>query len=665
MAEWKKVLVSGSDIHISSITASQVPEGSSGDRVLVRSTDGGFKSVTQGSIQGTTVANFSISGSGTNDTSSFDGTGDTLIFTGSLGTTANVTQDSSTTTVTINLPSGTISSSQQITLTDTIGFDSFSSSFAAAISGNLANIDIANTNVTNLTNTLTGLVASSSQLIDASASIASQLVTQGNDITDLQTSVSALELFTSSVVVASQTGSFIISSSVIGTDNEITVEASGDQGIQIGLPINVTIPGILEADALVIQGQNVTEQGSAIVSGSTIFGVTGGNNTHRFTGSLEITGSLNIDNSGNAVIDISELTTDDTAGVSDIIIRRTSNGRLHKAGSTVATAISGAFNNLSASFATAISNLSTTTTTANSTNITALQTTSQSLVDSASLGVHFAVDGSGTGIGLGQTASFTAEGDGLTVSISETAAGNVNINYNINAADVGDAIGAFSSSTQLQNILDPIYVELSTVPISGAAQLEALGFITASDFNQLLNVPSGLISSAIDGTSDTGQGTIIVNGNAVSAFGLGTSDSPTFNNLTVTNNLTVNGNTTSFQVDNLNIEDQFILINSGAGDFNEKDGGIIVDNGGGSGSLFMYDFSAKAWGIKGASDDASNKVAYNAVSEDTAMLPDVYVGTVSSSNTIPTSAPAYGVADSTAKGQMHINTADSSIWIYV
>ena len=35
MADWKKVLVSGSDIHVSSITASNVPGGSSGDEVIV------------------------------------------------------------------------------------------------------------------------------------------------------------------------------------------------------------------------------------------------------------------------------------------------------------------------------------------------------------------------------------------------------------------------------------------------------------------------------------------------------------------------------------------------------------------------------------------------------------------------------------------------------
>ena len=170
LAEWKKVLVSGSDIHISSITASNVPPGTGTDRVLVRSTDGGFKSVTQGSIQGTTQATFTITGSTVSSTSSFDATGDSLLFTGSAGTSVIVSQDSSTTTVTVNLPQGTISGSQQITLTDTIGFTAFSSSLATNISGNLANITNALVSIGDLTSSINGLVASSSQLIASSAS---------------------------------------------------------------------------------------------------------------------------------------------------------------------------------------------------------------------------------------------------------------------------------------------------------------------------------------------------------------------------------------------------------------------------------------------------------------------------------------------------------------
>lgn len=659
MATWKKVLVSGSDIHVASITASNVPEGSSGDRVLVRSTDGGFKSVTQGSIQGTTVADFQITGS--TGKTSFDGTGDVLLFTGSAGTSVDVSQTGTQATVTVNLPEGTISGSSQITLAQTIGFDTYSSSLATDIASNLANITGALDSITDLENSIQGLVDSSSQLIEASASIATDLNNQSTDITNLQGSIGALETFSSSVVTNDQTGSFVISASVIGTADEIEVTANGEQGIQIGLPDDITIPGILEAEAIIIQGQEVAETGTAIISGSTTFGVSGQGNTHRFTGSLQITGALNINNT-NTDITISELTQDDTVGISDLIARSTT-GILTTAGTTIGTAISGAFDLVSSSLASDIAGLETTTTTTNVADISALQTISQSLVDSASFGIRFTTDttdaDAGSSIALGNTASFTANGDGLSVTLSDN-----NIEYTLNATTLGNTIGAFSQSAQLQNALDSIYVQLSDVPISGAEQLQDLGFITASNFFDLVDLPSGLISESLSGTGD--QGTIRINNNDVAIAGLGTGDSPTFDNLTVTNNLTVNGDFTSLNVDNLNIEDQFILINSGAvgsNADNDKDGGLIVDNGGGSGSLFMYDFDAKAWGFRGATD---NKVNYDAESVSVeAIVPEVYVGTVSSSAVNPSAAPLYGNASDTAKGQMHINSADSSIWIYV
>ena len=670
MADWKKVLVSGSDIHVSSITASNVPGGSSGDEVIVLGSDGGFKKVTQGSIQGTTEATFQITGSGTADTASFDGTSDILLFTGSSGTSVDVTQTSDQTTIKVNLPTGTISGSSQISLINTSGFTDFSSSLAADISGTLINIDSANASITDLETTLDGLVASSSQLINASSSIAADLITQGNNITNLQSSITSLETFSSSVVDVSQTGSFVVSASVIGTANEIEIIANGAQGIQIGLPNDVQIPGVLEADAIVIGGENVTETGAAIVSGSTVFGTSGGGNVHKFTGSLAITGALDINNT-NTDITISELSIDDTVGIDDIIARSSTDKKLHTAGSAIGTAISGAFNSLSASIAADISGLDDSTTTTNQTDISNLQTTSQSLVDSASLGIRFETDTEGSSISLGQTASFVASGDGLTVDF--TPGTNGVIKYNINATTVGNAIGAFSSSTQLQNELDGIYVQLNPngdgtdAPISGAEQLQTLGFITASDFTQLVDVPSGLISGVLSGDAGS-QGTIKINNLPVSIQGLGTSDSPTFNNLTISNNLTVNGDLTSFQVDDLNIEDQFILLNSGAneggGNENDKDGGIIIDNGGGSGSLFMYDFNNKAWGFRGATD--SNKVDFDADSDsEGAITPEVFVGTVSSSASEPSGTPLYGIDSSTSKGQMHINTADSSIWIYV
>ena len=63
------------------------------------------------------------------------------------------------------------------------------------------------------------------------------------------------------------------------------------------------------------------------------------------------------------------------------------------------------------------------------------------------------------------------------------------------------------------------------------------------------------------------------------------------NNLTVTGDLTVTGNTVEQQVTNLNVEDQFILINSGS---SAQDAGIVVN---GQGAAFGWDESENRWSL--------------------------------------------------------------------
>ena len=85
------------------------------------------------------------------------------------------------------------------------------------------------------------------------------------------------------------------------------------------------------------------------------------------------------------------------------------------------------------------------------------------------------------------------------------------------------------------------------------------------------------------------------------------------NNLTVSGNLTVDGTTTTLNTANLLVEDRFILLNSGSADPDE--GGIIIDEGGGSGSAFIYDASDTRWGFNAnvsSSQATANSNAYAA-----------------------------------------------------
>lgn len=101
---------------------------------------------------------------------------------------------------------------------------------------------------------------------------------------------------------------------------------------------------------------------------------------------------------------------------------------------------------------------------------------------------------------------------------------------------------------------------------------------------------------------------------------VGTSDNVTFGNITATGDLTVQGELTSLQTTNLNVEDQFVLLNSGSADAQSQ--GIVF--GGttgtqGAGAAFFYDADADrpAW--------SSNAVAWNATSaNETAFIPRVF-----------------------------------------
>jgi hypothetical protein len=89
--------------------------------------------------------------------------------------------------------------------------------------------------------------------------------------------------------------------------------------------------------------------------------------------------------------------------------------------------------------------------------------------------------------------------------------------------------------------------------------------------------------------------------------------------LTVGGNLNVNGDLTYLNVANLAIEDKFILLSSGS--TSAGDAGLVVDFGGGSGSVFAYDAGASRWGLTGS---------FNA--SGSAYTPDAYVASVVTSD---------------------------------
>jgi hypothetical protein len=151
----------------------------------------------------------------------------------------------------------------------------------------------------------------------------------------------------------------------------------------------------------------------------------------------------------------------------------------------------------------------------------------------------------------------------------------------------------------------------------------------------------------------------------------------TLNSLTVSNTTTLNGNlvvngtasffgTSSFiNVQNLAIEDKFILLNSGSKGTPSHEGGIIIQTSASVNNVFgtaiFYDQEANRWMVA-----RSSSVAANATSITVGATTD-YIVTVSASAGAPTGAPVNfgdGGVGNYSLGQMYIQTNTSDIYIY-
>jgi hypothetical protein len=103
---------------------------------------------------------------------------------------------------------------------------------------------------------------------------------------------------------------------------------------------------------------------------------------------------------------------------------------------------------------------------------------------------------------------------GNTLDDTHQFTGSVYVTGSVYGTFVGDGAG-------LTNI-----VAIGT--ISSSQQIANFGFITSSDWNQIVNKPSGIVSSSVQVLSETG---IVSSSSQRSSIGLGTSDNVTFGNI--------------------------------------------------------------------------------------------------------------------------------------
>ena len=98
--------------------------------------------------------------------------------------------------------------------------------------------------------------------------------------------------------------------------------------------------------------------------------------------------------------------------------------------------------------------------------------------------------------------------------------------------------------------------------------------------------------ATIRGKFTGGTGVSISSGTVSIGQAVGTSSNPTFNNLTVSGNLTVNGATTTVSSTNSTISDQLIELGNGRTGSASGDAGIVIERGSDANAFIGYDESA-------------------------------------------------------------------------
>jgi hypothetical protein len=229
----------------------------------------------------------------------------------------------------------------------------------------------------------------------------------------------------------------------------------------------------------------------------------------------------------------------------------------------------------------------------------------------------------GNGIALSGTTFSVAAGDGLTQNASGLAVDTTVLRT------TGDSVISGSAQVAMTGDVTGTAAATKVAKVQGVA-------LTADEMTQVANIGATTISST--------QWGYVGNANQ----NVRTSDSPTFvggtftGDVSVAGDLVVQGDLTSLQTTNLNIEDQFILINSGSTE--AKDAGFIFANRAGTGQSFFYDTESDrpSW---------ATEVAWNA----TAVAPTAYIARVFDTD-----------AAQTPKGERgSIKVSGDDVFIYV
>ena len=217
---------------------------------------------------------------------------------------------------------------------------------------------------------------------------------------------------------------------------------------------------------------------------------------------------------------------------------------------------------------------------------------------------------------IATTASFVSS-DNVKFTNTDTAAGTFQTATEFSASISGRILGLEQGQYDLEfsgSTGNGVITDAETLSILGGTNVDTVAAgnnltINLDDTISLSQVTASIVSASngfvgdLTGNADTAttssyvaasspsQGTVRITGNDID-LGLQVADSPTFDTLTLTGDLIVQGTRTELNVANLNVEDQFILLNSGSA---TGDVGIIFGGadttGINTGSAIFYDDS--------------------------------------------------------------------------
>ena len=465
------------------------------------------------------------------------------------------------------------------------------------------------------------------------------------------------------------------------------------------------------------------------INGGINFG-TSSLHTHRLFGNTFITGNVDItgdmhfggsdglsDHAGHDPAVLPSVHNDITDGSPFQVMAVDNNGQfgyVHMSGSAFAAIITGSANDTITLFETDIASVNaiTATATADANDIDDLEegftTNSDSLQTLYERGILFSYNNGGSKVVPLETASFSGTEDEGTDVLTTSYTADNKVKYTLFPSRLADAAlkdadgRIYTSSVAISQSAVSLnrYNEADEGILTGSNAASATNFIDSFSDDDILYIQnlasdlgadkefitsSGDFSDLADFsgvnqvTSGTPQGVIEFKLDGTYKFGatgskMHTGGNPVFNNLIVDGNLTVDGTITKVNKSNLNVKDQFILINSGAKaptgentSANDKDGGIIVGAGDLSGSLLMYDFTQRSWGFLGSqeADNVGNEIESF---DDNGLTPEATVRVIRHDSGPPPSdinTILYGISTGhKQKGIMYVDTVADDVFIY-